>query len=59
MAFWQGDPYDVTAFVKDGVLTWSPAEQLQERIKTATNKTLKKALKLRLKEMGANKSRYQ
>ena len=51
MAFWQGDPYDVTAFVKDGLLTWSPAEQLQERIKTATNKTLKKALKLRLKEM--------
>ena len=32
-------------------MTWSPAEQLQERIKTATNKTLKKALKLRLKEM--------
>ena len=51
MAFWQGDPYDVTAFVKDGQLTWSPAKQLEEQIKTATNKTYKKALKLRLKEM--------
>ena len=51
MAFWQGDPYDVTAFVKDGQLTWSPAKQLEEQIKTATNKTRKKALKLRLKEM--------
>ncbi len=51
MAFWQGDPYDVTAFVKDGQLTWSPAKQLEEQIKSATNKTRKKALKLRLKEM--------
>lgn len=51
MAFWQGDPYDVTAFVKDGQLTWSPAKQLEAQIKTATNKTYKKALKLRLKEM--------
>ena len=51
MAFWQGDPYDVTAFVKDGQLTWSPAKQLEAQIKATTNKTAKKALKLRLKEM--------
>ena len=51
MAFWQGDPYDVTAFVNGGQLTWSPAKQLEAQIKTTTNKTAKKALKLRLKEM--------
>lgn len=51
MAYWQGNPYDVTAFVKDGILTWSPAEQLKERIKSSSNKTGKKVLKLRLKEM--------
>ena len=51
MAFWQGDPYDVTAFAKDGQLTWSPAKQLEAQIKATTNKTAKKALKLRLKEM--------
>lgn len=51
MAYWRGDPYDVTAFVKDGHLTWSPAKQLEEQIKSTTNKTGKKALKLKLKEM--------
>ena len=51
MAYWRGEPYDVTAYMHDGKLTWSPAEQLKAQIKTATNNTLKKALKLQLKEM--------
>lgn len=51
MAYWRGEPYDVTAYMHDGKLTWSPAEQLKAQIKSATNNTLKKALKLRLKEM--------
>ena len=51
MAYWRGEPYDVTAYMHDGKLTWSPAEQLKAQIKTAANNTLKKALKLRLKEM--------
>ena len=61
MAYWQGEPYDVTAFVKDGKLTWSPAAQLKAKLKAAkfpsatdmpsTNKTKRKAMKLKLKEM--------
>lgn len=51
MAYWRGEPYDVTAYMHDGKLTWSPAEQLKAQIKTAANNTLKKALKLQLKEM--------
>ena len=51
MAYWRGEPYDVTAYMHDGKLTWSPAEQLKAQIKSATNNTLKKALKLQLKEM--------
>ena len=51
MAYWRGEPYDVTAYMHDGELTWSPAEQLKAQIKTVANNTLKKALKLQLKEM--------
>ena len=51
MAYWRGEPYDVTAYMHDGKLTWSPAEQLKAQIKTVANNTLKKALKLQLKEM--------
>lgn len=51
MAYWRGEPYDVTAYMHDGKLTWSPAEQLKAQIKTAANNTLKKALKLQLKEL--------
>ena len=52
MAYWQGRPYDVTAFVSDGRLSWSPAEELQGRIvSSASNKSLRKALKLQQKEM--------
>ena len=51
MAYWQGRPYDVTAFVSNGKLSWSPAEELQGRIRSASNKSLRKALKLQLKEM--------
>ena len=53
MAYWQGRPYDVTAFVSNGKLSWSPAEELQGRIRSASNKSLRKALKLQLKEMQA------
>ena len=51
MAYWQGEPYDVTAYVHDGQLSWSPAEQLKARIKAAGNKQLRKFLKRQLKEM--------
>ena len=51
MAYWQGRAYDVTAHVNNGNLTWSPAAELQAQIKKAEKKTMRKALKLRLKEM--------
>ena len=51
MAYWQGEPFDVTAHVSDGRLTWSPAAQLKARIKAASNKQLRKFLKRQLKEM--------
>ena len=51
MAYWQGRPYDVTAFVSDGQLSWSPAEELKGRIHSASNKSLRKVLKQELKEM--------
>ena len=51
MAYWQGRPYDVTAFVSDGRLSWSPAADLKVRIREAADKSLRKVLKLQLKEM--------
>ena len=51
MAYWRGEPYDITAYVHNNQLTWSPAEQLKAEISATTNKTNKKALKLKLKEM--------
>ena len=51
MAYWQGKPYDVTQYVKDGLLTWSPENILKSQMKSAENKTLKKVLKLKLKEL--------
>ena len=51
MAYWQGKPYDVTQYVKDGLLTWSPEDILKSQMKSAENKTLKKVLKLKLKEL--------
>ena len=51
MAYWQGKAYDVTSFVSDGQLTWSPEEMIKSQISAATNKTAKKALKLQLKEL--------
>ena len=51
MAYWQGQPYDVTDFVTDGLLTWSPEQMLKAEIKAAKDKALRKTLKLRLKEM--------
>ena len=50
MAYWQGRPYDVTAHVHDGRLTWSPAEELKSRMRSAA-KQLRKTLKRELKEM--------
>ena len=51
MAYWRGRPYDVTRYMTNGRLSWSPADLLKERIKQATNKQLKKSLRLQLKEM--------
>ncbi len=51
MAYWKGEPYDVTDYVKDGKLTWNPSELLSKEIKAQKNKTHKKILKLKLKEM--------
>ena len=58
MAYWQGEPYDVTVHVVNGRLTWSPADELKARIRETANnpdrsvgKQLRKVLKLRLKEM--------
>jgi len=51
MAYWQGRPYDVTAFVSDGRLSWSPADELKGRIRSAADKSLRKLLKQQLKEM--------
>ena len=51
MAYWRGHPYDVTQYVKDGNLTWSPEAIIKAQIKTSGNKTLKKVLKLKLKEL--------
>ena len=51
MAYWQGHPYDITPYVKDGQLTWSPEDMVKAQLKTAENKTMKKVLKLKLKEL--------
>ena len=51
MAYWQGKPYDVPSYVKNGLLTWSPEDILKSQYKSAENKTLKKVLKLKLKEL--------
>ena len=51
MAYWQGQAYDVTPYVSDNRLTWSLEDLLRQQIKTATNKSQKKALKLKLKEL--------
>ena len=53
MAYYQGEAYDVTAYVSNGKLTWSPDAMLRQQLKNTTNKTAKKALKLKLKEMPA------
>ena len=54
MAYWQGRPYDVTPYVKEGLLTWSPEDMLKSQMKdakTAGNKTLRKVLKQRLNDL--------
>ena len=51
MAYWQGHPYDVTRYVSDGQLTWSPEDMVKAQLKTAEGKTLKKVLKRQLKEL--------
>lgn len=50
MAYCKGQAYDVTKYVVDGKLTWSPEEMFKAQLKTATNKTALKTLKLRIKE---------
>ena len=51
IAYWQGRPYDVTRYVEDNSLNWNPGALLQQEIKTTTNKTARKTLCMRLKEM--------
>ena len=51
MAYWRGEPYDVTSFVKGQQLNWAPAELLKAEIKAQKDKSYKKMLKLKLKEM--------
>ena len=51
MAYWKGQPYDVTAYTSNGQLTWSLEDILKAQIKEAGNKTLRKTLKLKLKEL--------
>ncbi len=51
MAYWQGEPYDVTEYVRNGKLTWKPADLLKTKINSSTNKTQKKILKQKLKDM--------
>ena len=51
MAYWKGEAYDITRNVTDGKLSWSPEAELKAQIKSVANKTHKKALKLKLKEM--------
>ncbi len=51
MAYWRGEPHDVTSYMTDNKLSWSPEKTLKEDIKSAETKTKKKALKLKLKEM--------
>ena len=46
MAYWRGEPYDITAYVHDSQLTWSPAEQLKAEICATTNKTNKKEIEI-------------
>ena len=52
MAYWQGTGYDVTQYVDaNGRLTWSPQTILQAEMKATKEKTFRKYLKMRLKEM--------
>ncbi|MBR1557324.1 MAG: glycosyl hydrolase family 2 [Prevotella sp.] len=51
MAYHQGEAYDVTEFVNGGHLTWSPEAMIKQQIKNTTNKTARKALQLKLKEL--------
>ena len=51
MAYWKGQPYDVTAYVNNGQLTWSPEQMVMAEMKATTDKTARKTLKLRLKEL--------
>ena len=51
MAYWQGKPYDVTQYVEGNTLNWNPGLLLQQQIKETKNKTARKTLRLKLKEM--------
>ena len=51
MAYWKGQSYDVTAYVSNGRLTWSPEQMVMAQMKATTDKTARKTLKLKLKEL--------
>ena len=54
MAYCKGKAYDVTSFVIDNQLTWSPEKLFREQLKNATDKTAKKIIKQRLKELDSD-----
>ena len=51
MAYWRGRAYDITRHVSDGLLTWNPGDELRADIAAARDKTLRRTLQLRLREM--------
>ena len=58
MAYWQGKAFDVTQYVdSEGRLTWSPQAILQAEMKATKEKTFRKYLKMRLKDMETAKWR--
>ena len=51
MAYCQGEAIDVTAYVTDNKLTWSPVAMVKSQIKAAKEKIVRKSLKQKLKTL--------
>ena len=54
MAYCKGKAYDVTSYVSDGQLTWSPEAMFQARLQTTSDKMARKLLKRRIKELDSD-----
>ena len=54
MAYCKGKAYDVTSYVSENSLTWSPEIMFKEQLKNTTDKTARKTLKQRLKELDSD-----